>query len=408
MTLRIDHYLFGFCEVQAELEHPERLLDSLIAARVRFWRIELCERTVRVRVRLCDLRRVEATLEEARARLCAVCRIRTRGLPRHLWRYRARIGLLFGILCSVFLLSLSTFFIWGVTIETDSVHFSRAQLDTMLRDVGVYAGAPRAEVEKSDAAFQFLKRYPEFVFAAFNVRGTTVFAELVERTPRPDAQDARGPCHLTASAGGIILSCTAQNGELMVREGDVVDEGALLVSGAMTLRAGGYRLVQSQGKIMAQTVREFSCFLPYSREQTVFTGEETRTSVWSMLSLRLSPFSAERSVYESERRFVERRALTLFGAALPITVEECVHAQTVVQTVHYTDEQCRRQCYDAYRTWLLDLLGEDGSLIDEQLEYRSQADGVCLTALVSCAENIARSTPFSASFPEAETEDVTS
>ncbi len=407
MLYSIFHFLFGFCRVELKTSAFETLLTRLLAANIRMWSIErLSDDTVRFCVRTSAKVRLMDILRPFAINGRLTMKIEEKGLVSFLKRYRMRFGLLAGTLVGIFLMLLSTFFVWGVTIETNCKTYTQKELVEMLESVGVHPGARISAVEEDELPLRFLLEYPEFVFAAFNVHGTVVYAELMTRAEVPQAPSQDGPCHLTAAQGGIIELCEVYNGEPMVRPGDVVDAGDLLVSGTMTLRAGGYRVVQSRAKILARTYREFEFFQPFEIQERVFTGQEQIHSSLQVLSRDLLARWPSHTSFEESVAVSEVTQIEWFSLGLPLYRHRVTHHETVLATCILDEERAREKAYDAYRAQLSELLGEEGRLLSDEISYEVSEDGVTIRVRASLIENIVETTPFEVHLtPETQTEE---
>lgn len=394
MLNRLYYAVCGYYDVTVGGEHPQVVLDRLFGEKIRFWNVRKCENGLRFRIRNSALKTARAALEDLEKHgVCAV-EFCERGLFFVLVRYKMRLGMFLGLLFGIFFIFLSTFFVWGVTIETNTTQFSERELFAFLDSAGVRPGALVSEIEDRNLSLAFQLEHPEFVFVSFNVVGTHCTAELMERTAPPEKQVDTVTSHLVASVGGIIESVEVYNGEPMVKTGDVVDAGDLLVSGAITLRAGGYRLVESRGKIMARTFRTFECEIPFEEEIDLLTGDEKQSLSLSLLGADLSlPFSGK-SPFDSYRMTSEVVPLKLFERELPLTLKRNTYSEMKKQCVTRDVKTVQKLCYDAYETWLSSVLSEEGEVLDESFDVETRHDSIRFKAEVCCVENIALESPF--------------
>lgn len=316
-----------------------------------------------------------------------------RGLFYLLYRYRKRIGMALGIFVGIFLMYLSTFFVWGVTIETNSDSFTRAQLGRMLEECGIRPGAKISEVTDRETALRFQVRFPQFVFVSFHADGTRLTAELVERALPPKNAENGGPSHVIAKCGGIIRELEVYGGEPLVKIGDVVNEGDLLVSGAFTLRAGGYRLVDSNALILAETYREFSCTVPFRETQRRVVAE-TERGAWNFLGLSIPLLRTGGGPEGSVAKVHEEVFPTLFGRKLPFGFQRTTYVTEELVFVTHSTKRAKELCWDQYALWRSHVLANNGKVLLEEYEYEVGETGVTLSCSLTSLENIAKKSPF--------------
>ena len=392
MLNRLYYAVCGHYDLTVCGERTERALDQLFAEKIRFWNVKKNAEKLSFCVRGSEFEKAKAVLDKQLGDALVSIDFRSRGLYFLLCRYRMRIGMIMGLFFGIFLIFLSTFFVWGVTIETNTTKFSERELFAFLESSGIRPGARISDVEDRNLALAFQLEHPEFIFVSFNVVGTHCTAELMERTEPPKKQEDTITSHLVAGVGGIVESVEVYNGEPMVKSGDVVDEGDLLVSGAITLRAGGYRLVQSRGKIMARTYRTFSCKTPLTTVQTVPTGSEKHATTLSVLGLDFSLFN--RAPYVNYQVTTESVPLKVFDRLLPLTMKRSTYCELVEKTVVQDETTALKLCYDNYENWLSLVLGGDGEMIEESFSTEIKNGDLYFVAEVTCTEDIAKESRF--------------
>ena len=388
------HLLTGYAYFRVQHKSLPSVLNRLLKQKIRFFKVRQSENgEFSFCVSLKNRAKTALVLGESQVGEKSFSLLE-KGLVPLLLHYRNRWGLFLGGLIGIFFIILSTFYVWGVTIDTNTAIFSEKELYHFLASVGVRPGAKIADVTDKNLALRFQLDHPEFIFVSFNVEGTKLTAELMERIPPPDQEKSLGTTNLVATRGGIIRFVEVQNGEPMVREGDVVDEGDLLVSGAITLRAGGFRLVESRGKILAETYREFSCFVPFEQVVQVPTGRECCRHSTNVLNFSFLGKLSKHEPFENYTHLQEENTLTLFGAELPFSYLRESFVELSEETVVYDEARAKQLCMDQCRVWLDSVLGTDGELVGEEYQFETGEDGITLKASFTCVENIAVQSPF--------------
>ncbi len=392
MIYALIHFLGGYLAWTFPRKCAQTIPDRLYRAGVRFWHLtDPGDGTLFLKTRKSDRALIHGLLSETEKN-GVICR--EKGLPFLFLRKTDRIGMFLGIFFAVFLLWGSTFYVWSVTIDMDSSDLSEEEILGCMRSIGVYPGMPIRELDEPAAQTEFLRRFPQFVFAAFNLRGTRLTVELQERALPEQTAPAGVSAHLIAKRGGIVLGMEVSRGEPVVSIGDTVSEGDLLVSGAMTLREGGYRIVESSGKVYVRTFREFSETVSFAETQIVLSGRQRVREETVVLGRALSLIPASASAFESEVCAEETKQVSLFGLLLPVYRHKCVHLEQVQRESSRDYETAVKLCYDAYHTKLAETLLGDGEVLEETVSVTSDDAGVTLNAKVFLKENVAEPLPF--------------
>lgn len=395
MINRFLRLVCGFAIFTVSGADCSRLVDFLFGRGVRVFALRPVDNhTLSFCVTSADYNRAKEEISAFVKRQNFEVKASEKGLYYLLKRYRMRLGMVLGIVCGIFLMFLSTFFVWGVTIETNIETIGDLELRHMLKEHGVCPGALTNNITERSVAMSFQLKHPEFVFVSFHASGTRLTAELMARTFPPEKQEDTNTCHLVAALGGIIESVEVQNGEPMVKKGDVVNAGDLLVSGAITLRAGGYRLVESRGVITAKTYREFECFLPFDEVKVTPSGRDKTAVCLQILGCDITLPQALKSPFARTSTVEQIYPLQIFGRDLPILVKHVTHTE-LCESVTATDiSRAKEVCMDRYYAWLFSVLGKEGDVLSEEIVLTESDSGVALRAEVNCVENIAAQQEF--------------
>lgn len=140
-------------------------------------------------------------------------------------------------------------------------------------ECGIRFGADRRNVRSEKVKNALLSAVPELQWAGVNTSGCVATISVKERTDPPQEDTPREVSSIVASRDGIIYTCTATRGNLLVSPGQAVKEGQLLISGytdcGLTIQA-----TRAEGEIMAQTSHKQTVVMP---SQYMVKGEKTNT-----------------------------------------------------------------------------------------------------------------------------------
>ena len=278
--------------------------------------------------------------------------LRRRGLPFLFARYRKRPGLLLGMLLGLALLFYGELFVWKVTVNGNTLLTDREIVDA-LDSYGIGVGSYIPDIPVLQAQNEFLLTYSDISSIAINVKGTHIEVELLERTHAPEIDPNDGICNLVAAEDGIVLSVDVAAGTALVKPGDVVTEGQILVSAYTVDGRGIYRLHHARGSVKAQVYTACSFVVPLERTVKHYTGRTKKKTTLTLLGKSLDLFRTEASPYESFDTEVREVPFLLFGIAeTPIVRTTVTYLEYEPETVTISPEQAQREAEDAFRAWL--------------------------------------------------------
>lgn len=212
-----------------------------------------------------------------------VCILEKGGLPRLIWKYRKRFGLLVGALICALIVFLMSGFVWSIRFEGEVK--DEAALLSALADAGLAEGRWRAGVDADAVESYMLEGDLGLSFVSVVFKGSVAQVQIVYEVEKPDMLST-DPCHLVAAQDGVITYMMVEEGVPAVQPGDAVQAGEMLVSGIFEAEDTPIRKVHAAGRIYARTVQTLRIEMPYQTTEQVRTGRIAKN-----FTLRIFNFS---------------------------------------------------------------------------------------------------------------------
>ncbi len=243
-----------------------------------------------------------------------------RGIWFHLRKYRKRLGFLAGITLFLGGLLFSQCFLWAIDVEPTERVTSQQVLDA-LEGQGVSIGAFLPGIDLEKAAMKARTELPGLSFLALNRIGSRIQVELADAVDPPEPKNPSGVCNVVAEKPGIIRSVEAYSGQQMVKPGQSVGEGTLLVSGVFENKDGKILYVHADAKVMAETEVSRAFSIPLSYTEKIPAGEPKTLYRVDFFGRKWPLFLAkkEKRLYESSFSLFEPK---LGPVKIPIGVEK--------------------------------------------------------------------------------------
>lgn len=281
---RLMNFLRGMVILRVTGPFPERLINLCAQEGIDFWAMEwLDEHTVRLTTRRGSLARFQ---ELARRAGCEVEREASRGLPDFLGRFRTRYAFLVGLVFALCAVSFLSRFILVVQVSGNET-VPTAVILSQLRQLGARPGAYGPGLDRKQLAQELLVRVDGLSWAALNLHGTRLEVIVREEIKTPERVDESGCFDIVAQADGIITHIEPELGDALVKDGDVVAKGDVLISGTVTLEPpqysglpNRYYQTHARGRVWARTWRFLTAAIPADTAVKEYTGAEQ--SVWSV------------------------------------------------------------------------------------------------------------------------------
>lgn len=322
------------------------------------------------------------------ARKCRVkVRLQKKGGFPFCWRKASRRkGILVGCALFLLLLWILSSRYWLITVSGNS-QLAASTLLQAAQEEGLFQGAARREVDPQMLASALMKRFPEIGWISINTRGCSAEICLEEGIPTPEEQTQETPANILAAVDGVILSIDTFDGTAMVKAGEAVTQGQLLISGIKENQLGGTSAVYARGKIVAKTRRSFSAQVPMEQVKAVKTGQTVcrRSLTFFGITLPLNLHREPEGLWQRER---EKTTLTLLGTELPAFVTQETWFEYRETPCTLTRKEAEELAWDMIELQQRELLGAEGRVLSEEANVKIQSGKLCLTVNSQCQEEI--------------------
>ena len=392
------NYIRGMVTVRLEGPFPERLINLCAQARIDFWAIEwLDEHTVRFVTR----RRTLGQLEALAGRVeCEVTRESSRGLPDFLSRFRARYAFLIGLafaLCAVGFLSR---FVLTVQV-TGNERVPTAVILSQLRQLGVRPGVYGPGLDRRHLAQEMMLELEDLSWVGINLHGTRLEVIVREVIQTPERIDESGYFDIVAQADGVVLHVEPEQGDAVVREGDAVARGDILIAGMVTMEPpkysdlpNRYYQTHARGRVWARTWRTLTAAIPLEAGGKEYTGREK--SAWSLnfLGKRVKIFGSTSISWPMYDKITwVRQAALPGGEALPLSLSRERFREYRPRTVEIDETAAQALLEEQLLKELSALIGEDGETEFTQFSARVSGGRLEVTLSAQCVEEIGEERP---------------
>jgi similar to stage IV sporulation protein len=278
LLIRLWNYLQGYVIIKITGEYGERLLNQAALKGLYLWDVRREGRealTAKISVK-----GFFSLYPLARKTRCRIFILRRVGLFFLTYRLKKRKMLLAGAILFVAAVYLLSCFVWSVEIDTSDDELKGAVKKDLER-WGLREGVFKYTIDRKNYADMILAKYREVAWAQIHVRGSRVVVELVKKELPPELEE-NIPCDIIASKDGIIEEIIALRGEPLVKPGDTVSAGDVLITGRVAINPGQVRgeedgetgtlLVHARGIVKARVWYQKVVRIPLVKIENKYTG----------------------------------------------------------------------------------------------------------------------------------------
>ncbi len=386
--IRLWHYLKGYVIIIVSGTSVERFINICTRRQILLWDMERLDKTaVRMKISIQGFRKARPAARKSRCRI----RIGEKSvLPDVIGRYRKRKGFLVGILFFAILIYLMTSIIWSIEI-TGNQKVETKVLTDQLNSLGIYRGASKRIIDPKLAADTLMLKNRELSWVGVEIKGIHLRISIREGIEPPRLIPFDKPCNIVAKRDGIILTIQPKKGLAIVKEGDTVVKGQVIISGNLESvhPEFGTKQVHALGEVAARTWYEIKREVPVKKIVRTRTGQE-----WNKYSVYFLDFiipvprgevpfeKYETGIFDRARVIANR-----FRLPVGLTIQRFFELHEEEHTLE--KEEAREIAREAALKELNEKIPPEAKRIDQQIQLVSEEGGEFITITVECTEDIA-------------------
>ncbi len=259
--------LLGYVRIEVEGYYIERFINICTNNKILIWNLKR-EKGVKLylNIGINDFKKIS---QVARKTNCKVRILRKRGIPFFLNRYKKRKIFVLFLILIVLSIFVSSKYVWSVKISIkDDLKLENIEED--IEALGITKGVKKDKIDTDKVINELRLKRDDIAWVGIDIEGTNIKINIVKADKAPNIIDNSDYCNIVASKAGIIKKIIAQNGTAIVKVGDQVQKGDILIAGYMEGKYTDTRYVHSLGEVEAIVSYQ------KSKEIKFFNQEENR------------------------------------------------------------------------------------------------------------------------------------
>ena len=325
------------------------------------------------------------------------------GIYFTLKRHRDKIGFAAGAIFAAAVVLFLNLFVWEINISGNKA-VSSEEIMATLANSGLKTGTLRTAHDARKIEWNIMNDNKEIAWATVNIQGCCVNVVVSETRREAEMKyDDDKPVNIIAAKYGVIRKMDVFDGQGVVKVGDAVMKGELLVSATFEDRHGKLTLKHSRARVMAETDYEITVEFPL--EQVIETTGGVKKSVKGIEIMGLSiPLGSSRGCEELPAE-KEEKELYFLWIRLPIK-ELCTKYFAVKQnTITYTAEQAKGGAFQLLEQRETEEMNEM-EIISRTVQEKIADGKYIITATYDCIMDIAEEQDILSDVPWENTDDI--
>lgn len=274
MLIKLLKWYQGYLLISFRGFAPERFLNLCRNKNIFLWDLHQIDDGYECYISLKGFLQIRPIARKTKTRPVIRRRI---GFPFYFQKYKKRKALLLGIVIGCLMVYIMSLFIWNISIEGQSYYTEEAML-AYLKEQGVFCGVLKSKISCQDIEEKIRLSYPDIGWVSVEMEGTSLNLKLVETNMPVPYETIDTPSHLIASHKGTIVSIITRTGTPLVKKGDEVEKGDILVSGVLEILDDNMEVktkeaVVADADIRLQTEYQYEDVLELETQKEKYTGK---------------------------------------------------------------------------------------------------------------------------------------
>ncbi len=303
-----------------------------------------------------------------------------RGLKQDLFAILRRPMLVLSLVGAMILSFLMEGLIWGICIDVEDPLVA-GQISHVLQDMGIAVWGSSRKIDTEEVRYALLNRIPTLSWVAVNPKGgrLTILALCRDNS---SGESETTPCNLVACREGVITESIVLEGMPLVKRGESVRAGQILVSGVEDY--GIYlKTVRSAGEIYARTWHRGVLVTPSKEGVKDYTGRIFR-EINLIVGRKFINLSRSSSILGGTcDKIVDTKQLSLPGYPFPLCLQRVTYREYTIRQQSLPRDRAVELLCGSWQTCLLSSMvagrveQTDSDCFEEGGVYIFRGESIC-------------------------------
>lgn len=332
------NYILGYVNILVEGYFVEKFINICNKQKIFLWNLKRSKTTIiYANVSIKDFKKLKPIAQKTK---CKIKIKSKKGLPFIFNKYKKRkifvIGLAM-VLITIFTLSK---FIWNIEVIGNE-KINDDEIIQIANENNLKIGKFKNKVDTKKIINKLRLERDDIAWIGIEIKGTNAIIKIVESIPKPNIIDDEEFCNIVATKDAIIKKISAQNGTPVVKEGEIVKKGTVLIAGWLEGKYTGTRYVHATGSVQGKvwyTQKERIYFKQQKKEQT---GNVENKYSLNINNFKIN-FNKGVSKFKNYDTIETNKKVKLFSNFyLPIELIKITNTEVNITDITYTLEEAK-------------------------------------------------------------------
>ncbi|HEY5584052.1 MAG TPA: sporulation protein YqfD [Ruminiclostridium sp.] len=389
LILRLWNYIRGYVIIIVEGYFLGKFINVCTHRQIRLWNVKW-QKNIKVimSISIKDFKTLRPIAKKTR---CRVHIIKKKGLPFTLNRYKNRKAFVIGSGICVIAFFLISSFIWDVSVTGNSKVSTEVIMERLCEN-GIKLGALKYNINPDAIVDNMMLEMNDLARISISLRGTKILVIVDERVKPPDLINKNISCDLVALKDGVISSIVAKAGLEMVKVGNTVTKGQLLITGTIEnvkIKDAMPLMVHSIGIVKARTWYEASAQVEQKLVKAQRTGLQKDMYSIVFFTKKFKLFHSKIPYNNSEHIETKKKLSIGVNLVLPIEMIVDQYYEYELEQKEIDIDTAKKNASDKAFALAQEQIPQNAEIVKNSISIVQNEKGVyTATVLVECIEDI--------------------
>lgn len=374
----------GYVDIVVEGYYIERFINICNSRQIFLWNIRK-DNSITLYASI-EAKRFKDLKDICKRTKCKVKIKNKKGFPFTVKKYKKRKVFLILLLIIILAIIALSRFIWNIDVE-GNVDISKEEIMQLAEDHGLAIGASKGKIDTKEIINNIRLERDDIAWVGIDIKGTNAIIKIVEADEKPEIVNEDEYCNIVADKDAIITKVSAQNGTPLVKEGDVVTKGDIIIAGWLEGKYTGRQYVHSQGEVQARVWYTTTEKIALKETKKIETG-----NIENKYSVKINNFqiNLHKSIpkFQKYDTIEENKKLRLFSNFyLPLELVKYTYKEYEEVVVVHSFEEAKQMGIDRAAETLKENI-EGKKVLDKQVQVKAEAEYIEVQVTYEVEENI--------------------
>lgn len=388
-------FLRGYLRIKVCGYSPERFMNLCCNHDILLWNIEKCgQEGYMMNISLSGYFQIRPFVKKTGTKVAVLEKY---GLPFFIPKLKLHSFFLIGIIGTFLFLFWTSGYVWRIDIEGNQ-KITSAEFWEFMEEQELQIGTAKRKISVEELEKAIRNEFPVVTWTSVQMEGTRLWIQIKENDKIMKVEEREtGESHLIAPKDGIVTSIITRNGIPMVKAGDQVKKGDILVSGQVPIydEAGeiiNYHLYAADADVYLECDYSFQASMPVAYIAHNYTGKEYKGVYLELFGKELSfPDYSQKANCDITKKRKQVQALEQWF--LPVFYGiDCYREYEPVMT-NYTKEQVKKQLNKEIHTFVSSLEEKGVQFIEKDVKIEKENSHWIANAAFHVIEKTGESVP---------------